>query len=71
MNTAAKIVTSVWAKRLSESLQQQSVSEGSREGFRPDKIYTATDFTLYQRVAGRRTKSRHNMCHLRGFREPL
>jgi len=28
MNTAAKIVTSVWAKRLSKSLAQQSVFEG-------------------------------------------
>ena len=37
MNTAAKIVTSVWAKRLSKSLEQQSVLEGSKEGFRPDR----------------------------------
>jgi len=37
MNTAAKIVTSVWAKRLSKSLEQQSVFEGSQEGFRPDR----------------------------------
>ena len=37
MNTAAKIVTSVWAKRLSKSLEQQSVLEGPQEGFRPDR----------------------------------
>jgi len=37
MNTAAKIVTSVWAKRLSKSLEQQSVLEDSQEGFRPDR----------------------------------
>jgi len=37
MNTAAKIVTSVWAKRLSKSLEQQSVLEGLQEGFRPDR----------------------------------
>ena len=37
MNTAAKIVTSVWAKRLSKSLEQQSVFEGSKEGFRPKR----------------------------------
>jgi len=37
MNTAAKIVTSVRAKRLSKSLEQQSVLEGSKEGFRPDR----------------------------------
>ena len=37
MNTAANIVTSVWAKRLSKSLEQQSVLEGSQEGFRPDR----------------------------------
>jgi len=37
MNTAAQIVTSVWAKRLSKRLEQQSVLEGSQEGFRPDR----------------------------------
>ena len=37
MNTAARIVTSVWGKRLSESLEQQSVFEGLQEGFRPDR----------------------------------
>jgi len=37
MNTAAKIVTSVWAKRLSKSLEQQLVLEGSQEGFRPNR----------------------------------
>ena len=37
MNTAAQIVTSVWAKRLSKPLEQQSVLEGSQEGFRPDR----------------------------------
>jgi len=26
-------------------------------------IHTATDFTLHQRVARRKTKSRHNLCH--------
>ena len=37
MNTAAKIVTSVWAKRLSKRIEQQSVFGGSQEGFRPDR----------------------------------
>jgi len=37
MNTAAKIVTSIWANRLSKSLEQQSVFEGLQEGFRPDR----------------------------------
>ena len=37
MNTGAKIVTSVWAKRLSKSLEQQLVLEGSQESFRPDR----------------------------------
>jgi len=37
MNTASKIVTSVWFKRLSKSLEQQSVLEGSQEGFRLDR----------------------------------
>jgi len=37
MNTAGKIVTSVWAKRLSRSLGQQSFFEGSQEGFWPDR----------------------------------
>ena len=37
MNTATKIVTSVWAKRLSKSLEQQSVFEGSQDSFRPDR----------------------------------
>jgi len=38
MNTAAKIATSVWAKRLSKSLEQQSGLEGSQKGFRPDRF---------------------------------
>ena len=37
MNTAAKIVMSVWAKRLSKSLEQQSGLQGPQEGFRPDR----------------------------------
>jgi len=37
MNTATKPVTSVWAKRLSKSLQQQSGFEGSQEGCKPDR----------------------------------
>ena len=38
MNTAAKIVTSVWGKRLSKSLKQQWGFKGSQKGFRPDRI---------------------------------
>ena len=37
MNTAAKISTSVWAKRLSKSVEQHLVLESSQEGFRPDR----------------------------------
>jgi len=37
MNTAIKIVTSVWAKRLSKSLELQKVLQGSQEGFWPDR----------------------------------
>jgi len=49
MNTAAKIVTSVWAKRLSKSLEQQSVLEGSQEGFRPDRSTRQKDKQRKQR----------------------
>jgi len=68
MNTAAKIVPIIWVKRLSKSLQQQSVLEGSQ-------VIGLTDphGDRFHALSARccRTKSRHNLCHFSGFRELL
>jgi len=37
MNMATKMVTSVWAKRLSKSLEQPLFLEGSQRAFQPDR----------------------------------
>jgi hypothetical protein len=37
MSTAAKIITGIWAHRLSTTLEEQGVLEDVREGFRPDR----------------------------------
>jgi len=70
MNTAAKIVTSVWAKRLSKSLEQQLGFEGLQEGSGLTDPH-GDRFYAFLRVAGRRTKPRNDLYHFSGFRELL
>ena len=37
MQTAVKIVTGIWARRLSQENEKRQIVEGSQEGFRPDR----------------------------------